>query len=249
MKNLSQKKNFLTLTNSALILFALLLQNCDTPKMKSATFIFSATIGTEPLVIGSKRYRTPNNEGEFAIENFKLYVSNIMFIDSSRNKFHKEKNSYHLVRFDAQKNTFEFTINSIPIDTFDEIKFSIGIDSVKNKSIDHIGDLDPNGQMAWNWNVGYKFLVLEGNYFTNEGSIVKPLVFHIGFSENYQPLSYDVAKSNLLRSDTIHFNIDIESMFTSPNIINFDSLSSITFNRKKAKLVAANFKEMIRLKK
>jgi hypothetical protein len=39
-------------------------------------------------------------------------------------------------------------------------------------------------ESSWTWEVGYKFVLFEGTLVRGNGSV--PLVYHIGFEENYR---------------------------------------------------------------
>jgi len=62
------------------------------------------------------------------------------------------------------------------------------VDPAANGSVAPVGDLDPNGRMAWSWDVGYKFVLFEGGLVLADTQY--PLVYHVGFNENYTPLSF-----------------------------------------------------------
>ena len=53
-----------------------------------------------------------------------------------------------------------------------------------------MGDLGPDGPMAWSCDVGYKFVLFEGALLV--GDIQYPLVYHVGFDENYKQVSFEV---------------------------------------------------------
>jgi hypothetical protein len=249
MMNLFQIKDSLILTIKS-ILIAALIQSCTvSPKYRTVVLSFRANVDGSPLVLGSRRYQNPNGTGEFTIENFKLYISNIVLVNSQTENAHREENSYHLLRFDSSEGVYNVSIDSVELTDFDSLYFSIGVDSAKNKSIDNIGDLDPNSQMAWNWNVGYKFVVMEGNYYKQRDGKPTPLVFHIGFSENYRQLTFKIDPLYASSNKPIDFDVNISAMFGMPNQINFDTLSSVTFNRSKAQFVAGNFTNMLHLRK
>jgi hypothetical protein len=248
MKNSFQIKDSLILTIKS-ILIAVLIQSCTaSPKYRTVVLSFRANVDGKPLVLGSGRYQNPNGTGEFTVENFKLYVSNIVLVNSQTEKTHREEDSYHLLRFDSHEGVYNVSIDSVALIDIDSLYFSIGVDSAKNTSIDNIGDLDPNSQMAWNWNVGYKFVVMEGNYYKQGDGKPTPLVFHIGFPENYKRLSFKIDPFRP-SNEQINFDVNISAMFGMPNQINFDTLSSVTFNRSKAQFVAGNFTNMLHLRK
>jgi len=129
----------------------------------SVTFSFEVFVGGEPLEFG-KNYRSPNGDGTYVINDFKLYVSNIKLI--SRNGTDGnfvEGDSYHLLKF-QDLNQCSFTLQNVPTGKYQKIQISIGVDEEGNFSKGYSGDLDPTNQMAWNWTQGYKFLLFEGLY-------------------------------------------------------------------------------------
>jgi hypothetical protein len=171
------------------------------------------------------KFVSPSND-TFTISQFKFYISNVKFINSSSNSSYTEPNSYHLLGYDNGVNISEgFSLNSIPKGTYDKLQFSLGVDSLANFSIAKLGDLDPNNNMAWDWNTGYKFFLLEGNLYRN--STVGGLVFHLGGPKIYKTLTFDLninGKSGLeigSNSYNINFVADVNAAFKSPNLIDF----------------------------
>ena len=53
-------------------------------------------------------------------------------------------------------------LHGVPRRNYERIEFGIGVDAAANRSLQQRGDLDPNGRMAWNWEVSYKFVLFEG---------------------------------------------------------------------------------------
>ena len=106
-----------------------------------------------------------------------------------------EPESYHLVRFDGEEPAFAIVLHDVPRRNYERSEFGIGVDAAANRSLLQRGDLDPNGRMAWNWQVGYKFVLLEGQLLRGDAS--DPLVYHIGFDENYRPVSTELRRDPL----------------------------------------------------
>ncbi len=69
-----------------------------------------------------------------------------------------EPESYHLARFDSDDGTYVIVIENIPREDYRRIEFGIGVDPATNGTMASVGELDPNGRMAWSWDVGYKFV-------------------------------------------------------------------------------------------
>jgi hypothetical protein len=70
--------------------------------------------------------------------------------------------SYNLVRV-TSSHTFNFSIPDVPFETYDAVRFLIGVDSAKNVSGAQAGDLAPSNAMFWSWSTGYIMIKLEGN--------------------------------------------------------------------------------------
>jgi hypothetical protein len=236
----------LTTRITKLAIVLMVVSSCAASRQNNPlTFNIRAFVNDLPLVLGTKRYQNLTGEGEFTVENFKFYISNIKLLDSIDNPVYTEPESYHLVSFDDDRGIFPITLDYDGRD-FEKIQFSLGVDSLANQSISQVGDLDPNNSMAWGWAVGYKFLVLEGNYFKEKQAEIVPLVYHIGFSENYQTYLFTKTSfgSDLNQSNEFNIKIDMASVFNGSNLVSFDSLPSVTFNRERARQIGGNLKDV-----
>ena len=149
------------------------------------TLRFHPVVGAEPLVANELRYANPGGEGRFEVRDFQFFLSNIRL--AGRTGAYVEPDSYHLVRFDDAEAIYVVTLHDVPPGHYDRIEFGIGVDPAANRSIEPRGDLDPNGRMAWTWDVGYKFVLLEGSLVRD--GVRTPLVYHVGFDENYKRIS------------------------------------------------------------
>ncbi len=94
------------------------------------------------------------------IDALKFYISNIQFFKSGRVVF-KENNSFHLIDA-AQSYSETLSVADSEDIRFDEVRFSIGIDSATNTAGVLGGDLDPTKGMYWTWQSGYINFKLEG---------------------------------------------------------------------------------------
>lgn len=218
----------------------------------SVTLRFEAQVDGQPLRLGAQRYASPTGSGEFTVEDFKMYISNVVLRNSENGDVHVEKDSYHLVRFGSETDTFDFVLEGVDASKYDSIDFAIGVDPVRNLSIESLRDLNPNNQMAWNWDVGYKFVLLEGTFYPQNGVTPIPLVYHVGFSENYKELSFDLNEgersSSAETNTTLTFEIEVMEMFRNPEDIDFNVLPSIKFDKSESKMFADNYADMIRLR-
>ncbi len=249
-------RNFLTLiANVCCILMLALGTGCNRDgtggPSASVTLRFAARVDGQPLHLGAQRYTDPTGSGEFTVEDFKMYISNVMLRNLETGNAHVEKDSYHLVRFGGESSNFDVVLEDVDASDYDAIDFAIGVDPVRNLSIENLRDLNPNNQMAWNWDVGYKFVLLEGTFYPQNGGTPIPLVYHVGYSENYKELSFGLDEGGRSASaqtnTTLTFEIELMEMFRNPQDIDFNVLPSIKFDKGESKMFADNYADMIRL--
>lgn len=108
------------------------------------------------------------------LNTFKFYVSTIDFYN--KEKIVYSDNKYvHLVNFEDSTSTV-LNISYPNKLTYDQIKITIGIDSLKNASGNMAGDLSPLKNMYWTWQSGYINLKIEGKFISKENN----LEYHIG---------------------------------------------------------------------
>jgi hypothetical protein len=203
---------------------------------------FHAFVGPQPLVLNEARYPNPGGEGRFKVRDFQFFLSNIQLV-AAKGAF-VESDSYHLARFDAEQPDFVIVLHSVPRRNYDRIEFGVGVDPAANKSLSSRGDLDPNSRMAWTWEVGYKFVLLEGELLRADAS--KPLVYHVGFDENYRPISIRLNHNPLdSRTARMDFRVDILRLFQGATNIDMAALPSVKFDRTDAAILGRNFAAMV----
>jgi hypothetical protein len=206
------------------------------------TLQFHPYMGAEPLVLNEMRYANPGGEGSFEVRDFQFFLSNVRLAGDAG--AYAEPDSYHLVRFDGAQASHVVRLHEVPRGHYNRIEFAIGVDAAANRSIESRGDLDPNGRMAWSWDVGYKFVLLEGA-FARDG-VRKPLVYHVGFDENYKRISTAFDAELLASRDAnLSFRVDLLKMFTGRATVDMAALSNVKFDRNDAALLARNYAEMI----
>jgi hypothetical protein len=100
--------------------------------------------------------------------------------------------------------------------------------------------------MAWNWEVGYKFLLFEGALI--DGDTIRPLVYHVGFNENRKTLLFNLPEEVAPNSsDALLFTVDVMALFTGKNTVDIVALPNVKFDRDDARLLAGNYSTMISL--
>jgi hypothetical protein len=214
----------------------------QTARPVKLTLRLHPVVGAEPLVANELRYANPGGEGSFEVRDFQFFLSNIRL--AGHTAAYVEPDSYHLVRFDDAEGIYVVTLHDVPPGDYDRIEFGIGVDPAANRSIEPRGDLDPNGRMAWTWDVGYKFVLLEGALVRD--GMHTPLVYHVGFDENYKRISTRFDAELLATGDAnLNFRVDLLRMFTEHATVDMAALSNVKFDRGDAALLARNYAEMI----
>ena len=217
------------------------------PTKSNVTLAFHAKVGAEAFTRNEFAYKNPGGEGQFRINDFRFFLSNVR-LTSTDGQTIIIPDSYHLARFDNAEAAYKLDFNELEIDELQSVSFAVGVDSPTNNSIQVRGDLDPNSQMAWNWEVGYKFIVFEGNL--QLGAQRKPLVYHVGFSDNLRRYSFRFDEPlELDDSSQVDFTVDVLKLFDGINRIDMAEISSVKFNKPDARMLADNYGTMISLKR
>jgi hypothetical protein len=238
--------NKLYLVPVALMLAAIVggtaLFSCRSPQPGRLILRFHPFVGEQALVLNQGRYANPGGEGLFKVRDFQFFVSNIHLVASSTEFVEAE--SYHLVRFDNDEGTHVIVIENVPRAKYERIEFGIGVDPKTNGTITSMGDLDPNGRMAWSWDVGYKFVLFEGGLVL--GDTQYPLVYHVGFDENYKQVSLELDLSLFDDPDArLELRTDLLQMFDGVQTVDMAVLPNVKFDHTDAGLLADNYARMV----
>jgi len=164
------------------------------------------TFGSENLAL-NKTYTTLLGD-EIQLTKFQYYISNIKLI-SPDGKVWEEKESYRLITVEDGKAKISFEIDSITPEDYSMIKFSIGVDPIRNSSGVQNGDLDPLLGMFWTWKTGYIFFKAEGFYNLN-ATPKSGIVYHIGNDEAYQTITLNIPENS---NNTLNLNVDAQKLF------------------------------------
>ncbi|MDR6193442.1 hypothetical protein QE357_000494 [Siphonobacter sp. BAB-5404] len=146
---------------------------------------FDNRVGAQKLVLGETTYQTGTGES-FTVSTFNYFISNVSLkkTDGSSIKF---PNQYFLIR-QVDNKTWEPVLKNVPAGDYQEVTFTIGVDSAKSVSpvAERTGVLDEGSYgedgMYWGWNSGYIFLKLEGTSPTApaNGAGIRRFQFHVG---------------------------------------------------------------------
>jgi hypothetical protein len=228
----------------SLLITSLLLSSCDEEEnLKQAGDIemnFNLKAGTEDLVFEDKTYINAAGN-QFSVSSFWMYISNITLIGAEGTVDYILENDYHLIEGSKSISDLVIGLDSVPAGSYNAIRFSIGVDAPTNTDISAIaGELDP--ARAWNWNTGYKFVSLEGNFFP-EGQEARGLIMHIGLDQNYKTLTADFSNNLNINGgmSNIDFSVDILKMFEGVHTIDFSVTNTIKAQPVESGQVADNY--------
>ena len=236
-------KTWITLFSVCVLLVASWFYLINQQQAGTVTLQFQARVGDKPLEFNQAIYANPAGSGYFQIRGLQFYLSNIQL--QGKNQRYQLVDSYHLARFDNVTKSYVIELHNVPFDEYSKVMISIGVDESANASIMPRGDLDPNNRMAWSWEVGYKFMLFEGTLAYEQK--IQPLVYHVGFSENCKSLQFNLPEPIVPGTAQINFDVDILAMFTASVNINMNTLPTVKFDRKDARLIAENYTSMITL--
>lgn len=202
-------------------------------------------VNNRPIKLNSFEYVNAVGDS-FEIRKFKFFLSNFSLRNTVQNTTYQELGSYHLINA-GDFNSTQFELKKIPIRDYDILEFAIGIDSAANLSLNQVGDLTPSSDMAWDWETGYKFVSLEGQ-FKSVSNRTGGLVFHVGENPAFTKVRITTAD---LGGQKIDFNngkkprliitADVDQLFKNPNTISFDSLNNTMSLRSGGQLIVQNY--------
>ena len=210
---------------------------------------FKNVVNGAPLKLNSSNYT--NAAGEtFTISTFKYYISNITLIKLDNSEL-KLPAAYYLVN---EADSASKVINiPAPGGEYRAISFMLGVDSIRNVSGAQTDALDPVNGMFWSWNSGYIMAKLEGTSPVSTAAN-NALTFHIGgFKGQYNalqtiqlisPISLSVSE---IRKPQITINADAYTWFNQPNLIRFQTTSTIHVPGEDASKIATNYRNMFRI--
>ncbi len=183
---------------------------------------FAMKYGNKELKIND--FHVTETQDTFRTTMLKFYISNVVLIRKDGSEY-KEPDSYHLFSLESPtKNSAR--IKGVPNGEYTQIRFALGIDSVRNHSGAQVGDLDPANGMFWTWSEGYLFLRFEG---VIKKTPSKGLIVHIGEDRYYTPYEITLSQPLLVQSNPKNYNIplkfDLYHLFNHPYKVDIDSLA------------------------
>jgi MbnP len=223
------------LKSTFILLFGILLfigcksddETVEPTQAPNLSLVFSHLFNGERIEL-DKIYLTANQDS-FLITEHKYIVSNIVLRNTTKNKEFEIPDSHFLVKVPSDTNIFIIEIEGsndrLPNGTWDQIDFLIGLDSATNFAPKESPILFSDEAMHWNWDLGYKFLVAQGKYYSkNLPFPFTGVVVHIGTMTNLVKLSFDLSSQSGLslkngKTCTVDFKVNVDELFFNPNMI------------------------------
>jgi hypothetical protein len=141
------------------------------------------------------------------INSFRFFITDLHLIKNNKRVWTSPAQAF-LIDL-SEKSSSCRTFNDLP--EFDEIGFSLGIDSITNVSGAFGGDLDPSNGMYWTWQSGYINMKLEGFYNKQK------FTFHLGgYAAEENALQHVVLKTKDFSN--ISIALDLSSFFTQVDL-------------------------------
>ena len=129
------------------------------------TLEFDNHVGEEDLEL-NQDYTNTNGE-TFRLSKLNYYISNIKLKTNDGKEFIVPQDSSYFLIMENDEESQEVTIDDIPAGNYNQITFTIGVDSLRSTMdiTKRQGVLDPaqgHDGMYWTWNSGYIFFKMEG---------------------------------------------------------------------------------------
>lgn len=174
--------------------------------------VFNLSFDNQSFRLGENYFSKTWNDS-FSISTIRFYISNISLIKSNQ-IIYKFPQKEYLVDFENQQNI------SIPFtntNSYDAIRFSIGIDSVTNVNSEMSGDLDPIYGMYWTWQSGFINWKIEGNSpsISTRNHLFQ---YHIGGFRNPYNTLQTIQLPFLSSSKNIKISLSLEQLLNSEEI-------------------------------
>lgn len=217
------------------------------------------------LVLGQDYTNANGDVMNFSMFNY--YVSNFSLVKSDGSIYVVPKDSCYFLIKEAGGENQEIELKNIPLGDYKEIRFIVGVDSLKSISpvSERVGVLDPagdGGDMYWAWNSGYIFVKVEGTSPSaplDAASNTNKFRYHIGLFgglnsptlnniKNFAVSDVDgdlaTVRSNI--SPNFHLKVDIMEMFKNPTTVKVADNPSVMASPY-SKTIADNYANMIKL--
>lgn len=201
------------------LLTLFMVSSCDDPTgdqggVSAVNITFKALIGGEPLIMNQDYMYNGKN---MRISNLRFFVSDLALVKENLEVSVKDIDLVNFAETNIDLEGAETGISirnqTIPTDTYDGIKFGIGVPSDLNAQspIDFSQNHPLSGEYWSNWN-SYIFHKIEGRYDDDNdpSDLEEGFVYHIGFDEYFRERAFGNLEIELREEDATEIVIEIE---------------------------------------
>jgi len=205
-------------------------------------FEFENYVDAAPLQLGPLAYT--NQAGNvFSVDLLKYYISNVRFFNQGA-EVYAAPNYELLDASDPLSLKFDMPV---PIGSFDEVRFLLGVDSARNFSGAQNGELDPVYGMFWDWSTGYIYFKHEGQFIDNTGA-TQPIVYHFGALPALREHPFNAVFSLASgQTRTITFRFNLNKLYRSPNVVDFNGNNIHSGGSSWVNTIRTNFQDAFQL--
>lgn len=187
------------------------------PTAGNITFIIKNNIDGQPIQIGAMN--NVNEAGNtYSVDELKYYLSNFVLIRDDGTEF--KAPNYELIDEESAASKY-FVLENVPFGNYTGLRFYMGVDSTKNHSGVHTGDLDPVNGMIWDWSTGYIYFKHEGMFIDSTGT-PDYLTYHLGTLKALVTEELPISMNFNSGVKVINMSFNLNKVYRSPNVINFN---------------------------
>ncbi len=166
---------------------------------------FDNAFGDSDLILNSTSYISNSSE-KIKISSVKYIVSNFKLETEEGVVYtYPKEESYFIVDENNVSSQF-INLTNIPAGNYTKMIFGIGVDQEKYLAgATGQGDfltLAQDAGMMWSWQAGYKFVVFEGDYTSDNTAIPTAFAFHMGSHgtalDNYKEVTVDFSNLHVI---------------------------------------------------
>lgn len=177
------------------LIIASLSTTCEKESSHTDIEVFFEHLFAGKVLVFNKRYKTLQGT-ELELTKLQYYISNIE-LEKADGTIWKEDKSYHIIRAyqEGSNHIDKFTLKDVPIEKYQKIRFSLGVDSLQNYHGTQKGVLNPSYGMFWIWKTGYVFFKMEG-FYIKDNKREAGLIYHIGGVKAYKTYEFEITNYN-----------------------------------------------------
>jgi len=246
------KTHSFILKSTFFLLLVLSLIACDKSKdgVAKININFEHFFKNDVFRVDTNTVYTLANGEELIFSRFQYYISNIQLRKSDGTGW-SEAESYHIIN--ARNDRPFAALKEVPEGEYNQIRFLIGVDSIRNFSGAQSGALSPSNEMFWSWNTGYIFLMSEGRCLQRPEA--NPFFIHHiggfqGVNNAIRTVTLELDKALSARSDmTSDVNLKVEThrLYEGPSImLSILETPSAHSPGENTRRMADNYAQMIR---